>query len=393
MPGFTPAAYSTSQTEIGVGIEQSRGTAATSVLWLPAKAPKYKPNLTMITDDTLQGSMVQTYGLVPGLRYDSHGWDAYPRLDTFPMLLRAALGSPDTLVPAPAATTLVQAAVPGATTVTLTTAPTAGTWIVIGTGDTREAHLIASVAGDVATLTEPVRFAQTVGAAVAGLTGHQFSLLNNAGTGNQPPSCTIQDFDGQQWRQIVAAQLSQLTIKGTATGLVDYTVTFDGNAATVLGVPPTVAFSTVSPVPAWTTQLSIAGQPVGYLEEWEIELNRKVSQIAAFTGTENYYLHYAGPLEATGKFTFVEQANAPQLAAYEAGIAQPFDLTVGDIRSGYAMQIHSSSAAYTGGSVERSKAYAQVQLDVTALPSSADATAGGVSPVLITVANGTATAF
>lgn len=392
MAGYTPVAYATAQTTIGVGIETTKGTPAATLSWMPVKSPKYKPSLTMITDDTLQGSMVQTYGLVPGLRFDSHGWDSYPTFDTFPVMLRAVLGSADTMTVAPASTTLSAAAAKDATSVTLTAAVAASTWIVIGSGETQEAHYVVSVATNTATLGEPLRFAQASGTAVTGLTAHAFSLLNNSGSGAQPPSCTIQDFDGQQWRQLTSAQLSKLTIKGNATGLVEYTVEWAGDAATTISAP-TPSFTSAQAAPGWTSQLSIGGTPIPYLEDWEIDLDRKLTEIPALTGTQNYFLHYAGPLEVTGKFTFVEQSNAPQLTAYEAGTTQSLDLTVGDIASGYGMRIHSTNTAYTSGSVERSKAYAEVQLDVTALPSAADATAGGVSPVLVSVGNGTATTY
>lgn len=389
----TPIAFSTSQTTVGVGIETTKGTPSTTIAWLPVKAPKYKPDLTMITDDTLQGSMVETYNLIPGLRFDSHGWDAYPRFDTFPALLRAILGSTDTLTTAPTSTTLSAQATAGAATVTTTAAVAAGSWITIGTGLTAETHHVVSVASNTLTLAHPVRFSHNSGTAVAGLTGHAFSVLNNGAAGNQPPSCTIQDYDGQQWRQLTSAQLSKLTIKGTANGLVDYTVEWAADAATILGSGPSVSFTSTQPAPGWTSQLSIGGSAVSYIEDWEVDFDRKLTEIPAFTGTQNYYLHYAGPLAVTSKFTFIEQTNAPQLAAYEAGTQQSLDLLVSDVHSGYAMQIHSTNAGYTSGAVERSKTYAEVQVDATSLPTAADATAGGVSQVLVSFGNATATQY
>lgn len=386
-------AYSTSQTTLGLGLETTRGTAATTVSWMPVKSPKYKPNLTLITDNTLQGSMVETYGMTPGLRFDSHGWDAFPQLDTFPLLLKAVLGSPDTLTTAPTSTTLSAPATAGATTVTTTAAVTAHSFITIGSGETGETHYVSSVATNTATLETPIRFAQPSGATVTGLTGHTFSLLNNAGAGNQPPSCTIQDYDGQQWRQITAAQLSKLTLKGNATGLVDYTVEFMGDSATIMGTPPVPSFTTTQPTPGWTTQLLLGGNPINYLVDWEIDFDRKVGNIPAFTGTQNYYLHYAGPIAPTGKFTFVEQSGAPQLTQYLSGVSQPVTLSVQDVSSGFQLRVHFSSAVYTTGEVDRSKAYAEVPLDVTPTPTAADATAGGVSPVTVSVGNSTITAY
>ena len=385
-------AYSTSQTTVGLGIETTRGTPATTVSWMPVKAPKYKPDLTMITDDTLQGSMVETYDLVPGLRFDSHGWDSYPKLDTFPILLRAALGSSDTVSTAPTSTTLASAAVAGATSVTLSAAAVAGSFIVIGSGETGETCYVSSASTDTATLLLPLRFPHASGATVTGLTGHSLSLLNNAGNGNQPPSCTIQDFDGQAWRQLTSAQLSKLTIKGNATGLVDYTCAFDADSATTISAP-TPSFTTAEAAPGWTAQIALGGTALNYVVDWEFDLDRKVENVPALTGTQNYFLHFAGPLNVTGKLTVVEQSSSPELAQFLSGGKQSFDLVVSDIHSGFAMRIHSTSAAFTTGEVDRSKTYAEVKLDMTALPSAADATAGGVSPVVIDVGNTQTTAY
>lgn len=98
-------------------------------------------------------------------------------------------------------------------------------------------------------------------------------------------------------------------------------------------------------------------------------------------------------MAATGKFTFVEQSGAPQLAQYLSGVSQPVTLSVQDVSSGYSLRLHFSSAVYTTGEVDRSKAYAEVPLDVTPTPTAADATAGGVSPVTVSVGNSTITAY
>src|SRR5208282_5928168 len=89
--------YPTAQTTVGISLEAVVGTpyAGGPTHILPVKAPKYKPDLMLIPDDTLQGSMVPTYDLVTGLRYDGHGWNAPPYLDSFPNLIACEFGSAD----------------------------------------------------------------------------------------------------------------------------------------------------------------------------------------------------------------------------------------------------------------------------------------------------------
>lgn len=388
-------AYPTATTEVGVAVEVTRGTAVAPAYWIPVKSPKYKPDLTLIPDETLQGSMVAVYNLVPGMRYDSHGWEAPPYLDTFPVFVRAELGSTDTVTAAPAATTLAASAAVGATTVTTVAAVAAGSWIVIGlvSNNTLETHLVKSVAGDILTLAVPLIFAQPSGAVVTGLTKHQFSLLNNAdAAGNQPPSLTITDFDGEEWRQLTAAQLDELSIKGNATGLVNYTTTFFANAATTPSAPSPSFSGQHSPAP-WAFQVLIGGTQVTTITEWEFTFKRGVKPIPALTGTQAYFLYFASTLQATGKLTFVEQTGAPQITAYLNGTVQSFDFTLFDVVTGNALNIHCTNGQYKTSEVDRSKEYVEVPVELQFLPSTADALAGGVSPVLITCANAQAASY
>lgn len=394
MPTTSPigTAYATAESELSLGLEATRGTAAATPLWVPVKAPKYKPDLTMITQDVLEGSMVESYGFTRGLRYDSHGWDSYPYMDNFPLFLAAELGSPDTTTTASTSTTLSAAAAAGATTIDTTVALTAGTYVVIGSGASIETHLVSSVVSTTATLAYPLAFAQPSGATVTGLTSHSWSLLNNGSAGNQPLSCTITDHDGEEWRQITGAQLDKLTIKGNATGLVDYTCSWFGNPATNPSAP-SPSFSSAKPAPGWSLQASIGGSAIQYIEDWEVDMGRGVKPIPALTGTEEYFMYFAGPMTATGKITVVEQTAAPELTKYLNGSVEAIDFTVFDVVSGYALNLHGSTAYFTTGELVRSKEWVEATLDFTFVGNATDATAGGVSPLKATVANATATAY
>lgn len=397
----TPAAYAVPQSQMGVAIETTRFTPVPPAFWLPYKNPKYKPDLTLINDESLQGSMVQIYNTVPGLRYDAHGWDSYPYLDTFPVLIRALLGSADTLTAAPANTTLAASAAAGATSVSSAASCAAGTWIVIGSGSTQETHQVQAVSGAgpfTLTLQQggvgyPLVYAQSNGAAVTGLTGHKFSLLNNAGTGNQPPSVTLSDYDGEEWRQLAGAQLDKLTIKGLANGLLDYNCTWFANAATTPSTP-TASFSSAQAVPGWTALITVGTTQIQYWVDWQLDLARGVKPIPALTGSQAYFMYFAGPLQATMKITVIEQSGAPELAQYLAATQQVFDITLYDKKSGYALDIHSTKAQFKTGELQRgSNPWVESVLDVQLLPTATDATAGGVSPLAMTVANAQTTTF
>ncbi len=390
-------AYSTSQTTLGLAVEVTRGTPVAPAYWLPIKAPKYKPDLILNPDETLQGSMVQTYDLIAGQRYDSHGWDSFPYMDTFPNLLRAELGSSDNKTAAPSNTTLAALCAAGASTISSTASIAAGSWIVIdgATDGLRETHYTTAVSGTgpyTLTLAYPTIYAHINTAPITGLTKHNFSLLNNAGTGNQPPTYTLTDYDGEEWRQLPSAQLDKLTIKGTGTGLIEYTCSWFADPS-ITPATPTASFTSVEAVPGWSSDISIGGTQIKYLVDWELDLSRGVKPIPAITGTQAYFDYFAGPLQAKFKITVVEQSGAPELSKFLANSFNALDLTIWDTQNGYACNFHSSKTKFQTGELDRSKEWVQATLDGMLLPTSTDALAGGVSPIVCSVGNAVSASY
>jgi hypothetical protein len=81
---------------VGQAPETTYGTAqAVPTFWTPATAPVYTPNLTMLVDDALRGSMAMEFGQVAGFRYDTVVYKTYFYLDTVYLFLRQILGSAD----------------------------------------------------------------------------------------------------------------------------------------------------------------------------------------------------------------------------------------------------------------------------------------------------------
>jgi hypothetical protein len=392
--GGVNTAYATPQTTIGLAPEVTRGLPVAPVYWFKVKAPKYKPDLTMIEDDTLQGSMVKVYETIPGLRYDSHAWDSFLYMDVLPLLAKLELGSSDTVQAATAAVTTSGTSVVGATTITVSAATVlTGSFIVIDTGGLLEANYVKVGGTTTLTLQFPLNYAHGNGVNVTVLTGHTFSLLNNSGgTGNQPPSGTITDFDGEEWRQLAGAQLDKLTIKGNATGLADYSSTWFANPSITPGAP-SAAFTALDAAAGWTAMIQIGGVSKNYVMDWEIDLARSVKPIPALTGTQSYFLYFADALTSPGKLTVIEQSGAPELAQYQAGAAFALDIFVYDKQSGDAMYIHSSKCRFKTGEIDRSKTWVEAPLTMDLLPTSTDAGAGGVAPLQMKFGNTQTTAY
>ena len=392
VPGAGPL-FGTALSQLGLAIETSRGVQMSAPTFgIPILSPKYKVNQEEIPDKNIQGVMVDTIDMVDGMRYDSHGWDGYPYLDIFPMLVCAELGSPDTLIAAPTATTLSGAVTAGSATVPLTAAVAAGSYIVIDTGAILESHKVVSIATLVATLDYPTLYAHASGATVTGLTGHKFSLLNT-GDG-EPPSLSLWDNDGDQWRTMSGCQLNELTLKGNATDLIQYTTDLLGNIAKNNAAAPSLSYSTIQAPAQWTAQFALGGTYIQSYQDWEYTFSRDTKQVPAVTGQREYFRYYAAPLKATAKFTFIEQAGSPYLTAYQNGVKDSFDMTFFDIVSGFLCNIHTTNAKFTSGDLGRGNKdeWVTVPMDVQLLPSTADATAGGISPVVITIANASSVA-
>jgi len=82
-----------------MAIETVRGTpAATPVYWIPVKAPKIQPQLTIVTNDSEIGSMVDVIDQVITARHDELTFTCFAYVDTLPALIRGLLGGVDTIV-------------------------------------------------------------------------------------------------------------------------------------------------------------------------------------------------------------------------------------------------------------------------------------------------------
>lgn len=384
------------ETQIGLAKETKRGEPIAPAFWLPVDGPKYKPDIKLLPDEGLRGSMVTLYDEIPGLRNDAHGWDSYPYMDTLPLLLEACLGGKDHMTVAPTSTALKTEAAVGATKIVAKKTIAEGSYIVIGAEAPveQETRLTKKVTEKGAEefeveLEYPLSFAHVADATITGLTKHRFSLLNNDHSeGNQPPSFTITDYGGEtNWRSLPGAQLNGFNISGAADTLPKVTVDWLSYMAKPPAEEPTASFSTVEAPPGWATQVAISGTQLGYVVMHEIDLKRNVKPIPAITGTQNYYQLFADAVEATAKVTVLEDPSATWLNAYENGDLEALDITIQDVQSGYVANFHSSKFKFVTGELDRSKEWVEVPLECQLIPSAEDALDGGVSPIVCTVAN------
>ena len=391
-------AFATPSIQAGTAIKVTKGTPVTPVFWNPIMSPTWEPKVNEMDDVTLRGSQVKFYDVILGQRYDAIGFKTYPYLDTFPVFLRGEFGSTDTLTAAPANTTLSTSCVAGAATISLTANVAGGSYVVLdqATPAVLETVRVVSTTGAgpfIATLNTPTIYAHASAAPVTGLTKHQFSLLNNSvSTGNQPPGITFTWFDGEEWRQNAAGQMDKCTISATSDKLIECDLSLLANLSTTPSAP-TASFTSESAPPGWTTQVLLGGAQVTDFSQWEFDFARGTKPIPGFTGTQNYYQLFAGPLENTGKISVIRTSGAPELVDFLTNVRPSLDLTFFNRINGDAMTIHSTTSVFRTGKPNFGKEWVEDDLTFTPIPNTTDALAGGQSPVLVTVANAKTTSF
>lgn len=311
---------------LGLGKETARGTAATPGIWVPIDDnPSLTPQLKWLPDKELRGSPVEQYDDVPSTRHDEYSCKGNVFADTFPALIEALLGGADT------------------------------------------------VSGTAAPYT------------------HVIGLANVASTGSQPPSYTIIDSDnitetGGAAKQITAGQSAELSVEFSADGALTWSTKLLGNPFTQVAVPSSPSWSTEVFMPAWSGTISIGGTTSDVVVSGSIDMKRSTDAIFTI-GTQGPYRLWAGPLEVTGKFTFIAEANDTTFTNALARQQQVVTLTFTDPVSSHSVEFQMSDVQLTDPKVTSDKAYEEITANFVANANTTDATAGGYSPIKFTATN------
>ena len=239
-------------------------------------------------------------------------------------------------------------------------------------------------------------FADTVGYAIAGVLGsvattgasapytHTISLFNSLTSGGdvQPISYTLTDFYAVDVRSYPGCQFSDFSLKFNADGMLEYDANSTGFQSEVVS-DPTPTFSTVLPTPVWRGTVSIGGSAVSTAMTGNIDMKRPATPIYGISNTQDPYQVFLGPLEVTGKITFVMD-NDSQLLNF-LNNSQPalvFNWNYGSGASEVQIQATLTKGAYTTGVIERGEDFVQVSVDINAQSNTTDAgSSGGFSPI------------
>ena len=241
---------------------------------------------------------------------------------------------------------------------------------------------------------------------------HNIKLLNNAATGSQPQSYSIQDFDGANYFTLSGAQADQLSISFGAEAAAESTIKFMANPY-VSGTAPVsgsvfaanaLSTSATHMIPAWDTTISVASTLYTYIQSGELTIARKTAPIFTM-GAQAPYQNFAGPIEVTGKFTAVINSASDTWSTTAGGnyaltrSPQAMVITFTDPNDSTGSPSTAESIAFTMTSTQfhtvkrtRGKAYTEVEVEFTANADTTDATTG-YSPIQATIINAAATPY
>lgn len=239
-------------------------------------------------------------------------------------------------------------------------------------------------------------FADTIGYAIAGVMGsvattgasapytHTISLKNDftENADAQPLSYTLTDFYAVNTRSYPGCQFSDFSLKFNADGLLEYDAKATGWQSSDVTVP-TPTFSTLLPTQVWRGTVSIGGSPVSNSMSGNIDMKRSVTPIYGISATQNPYQVFLGPLEVTGKITFIMEADT-ELTRFLSN-TQPaivLNWSYGAGASAVQIQATITKGAYTAAVIERGQDFVQVSIDLNAQGNTTDAgSTGGSAPI------------
>lgn len=240
-----------------------------------------------------------------------------------------------------------------------------------------------TLAGDVFADTFPWLTANIMGEIATTGASAPFShalTVRNSGDG-QPGSLSLTDHyglsGGTPSRRFAGCQVSELTVKWTAEGLFEWSGKTVGIASTTVA-RPTASWSTIAPLQSWLGSISIGGSPRLFVQQGEIAMKRATSPIHTVDGTQAPYSIWCGPLDVSGKMTFVHEDDTElsrYLGATNAVLVCNWQTGAGATLQ--QVQATMSRTQYKVASVKRGKTYVELEVDFKALANTTDVGASG----------------
>jgi hypothetical protein len=395
---------------VGLAEEATAGTAVQPTFTHPMTTFKYTDKITPLKDEAWRGSMAELYNLINGVRIDDVSMGGPLFADGVGYWLLNIMGDYSVAMSNPGTTTTVLAANAGTTAVTLIsgTLATSTPYLYYLTGSSGFAEVVTASAGSGTgpyTLTRGLYYAHGSGATIAASTTnslytHTFSLLNTgAGPGGfsnaQPRTLTLTDWTGvpatSGARALAYTCLSEMSISGSATGLVEWDAKAMAIASTIPGTKPSITLSSEVPYASWLTTVTIGGSQVFDNAEYKLTLARKVEPKFTNMNQQDPYAIPRGGFAAGVSYSFDPAQDETQLLQYLNWTQPTISIAASNQAAGTAARsvtISGQVNAFDTGELDDSKetfGYSETAQLVANTTNSG--VSGGFSPVSIAVQN------
>lgn len=208
---------------------------------------------------------------------------------------------------------------------------------------------------------------------------HSFKLARTA----QPPSITVNRFDGTNIRQWAGEVAEQLDIKWAEKAALAYTLKMQGKSSTVNAGPVTPTPTSTIPFTNWIFTANLGGTQNLHVIGFDFTIKRKLYVQHAVSNNQDPTSVTALALSATGKITF-DKADDSELLMYLNNTQPSLIITGTQPGSSAVLTIQLSKAALTTGSVS-AKDVIQFDANIVGIDNATDS-----GPCLVSLQNSVA---
>ena len=315
----------------GLAPETTFGASVAVTTMTPVNSPKVSPAPVWLADKDFRGSPVDQYDAVAGVAKSSFSAKTYTYTDVYPHLLRAALGSTDT---------------------------------------------VASVAPSTWTHVIGLNFAPNTGS-----NSPSYSLWNDS------VDATYLML-GSRLNTLSVSFTADAAVENTFEFMTQLPTQLP-TSASVSASPSSVQHL----IPAWNCGASIGGSAVTVVESFTLDIKRNTTQIFTL-GSQSAVSNFQGPIAVSGKLSVIVQQGESYWANALVYDQQQILLQLTDPVTGYYILYQMSKCQLMSPVINIGKSYVSLDMDFTAMANTTDAIVPNTySPITTTTRNGVSTAY
>ena len=225
---------------------------------------------------------------------------------------------------------------------------------------------------------------------------HKTSLVNNT-TSAQPPSYTLNLFNGAESWQMAGSVLGKADVDLKANELAKLTANWTGLPAVKVANPANTP-TTAKPWASWNTTITINSVAATNYSDAKLSYTREIEQIQTLDGNVAPYQVFVGPLMAEIQVTGIYQGYAgtpTDLSNLLTNTQVPVVVKVNPVGDAthYAQWQHTLAAGDASEPKVNTGKYVEIDTKYIGVANTTDATGGGSSPVQFILLTSASTAF